>query len=182
MSTNAAGRTVDVIAQCLEETLSLGRRIGQFAHGGQCIAIEGMLGTGKTQLVRGICLGAQIADVSLVNSPSYVLLNVYDAMPENPKSKTVFHLDAYRVNNSSDFVAVGLPEILEQDGIVAIEWASRVTDLLPDDYLLIQGETLDESARRWRITALGPNTEYLLKAITRTDFSGTTLESTAKRQ
>lgn len=165
MSTNAAGHTVEVIALCLEETLALGQRIGRCARGGQCIAMEGMLGTGKTQLVRGICLGAQVADVSLINSPSYVLLNVYEAMPGNPESKTVFHLDAYRVNNSSDFLAVGLPEILEQDGIVAIEWASHVADLLPDDHLLIQGEPLDESARRWRINALGPNAEDLLTAI-----------------
>ncbi|MGC9258700.1 MAG: tRNA (adenosine(37)-N6)-threonylcarbamoyltransferase complex ATPase subunit type 1 TsaE [Phycisphaerae bacterium] len=162
---NTHGPSVEVIARCLDETLALGRRIGEHALPGQCLALEGILGAGKTQLVRGISCGAQVAAPGLVNSPSYVLLNVYEAVPDNPRSKTVYHLDAYRVKNSDEFLAVGLPEILEQDGIVCIEWATRVVDLLPEDYVLVQGVPLDEFTRSWRFTANGPISNTLLTAI-----------------
>ncbi len=165
---NVQWPTVEVVARCLDETLALGRRIGQHALSGQCLALEGIMGTGKTQLVRGISYGAQVADPGLVNSPSFVLLNVYPASPGNPYSKTVYHLDAYRVKNSDEFMAAGLPELLEQEGIVCIEWARRIADLLPEDYVLVQGTSLDESSRCWRLTAHGPISGALLSAITQT--------------
>ena len=162
---NNKHNAVEIIARSVEETVALGQRIGEFSQGGQCMALEGILGTGKTQLVRGISRGAEVADIGLVNSPSYVLLNIYQAIPDNPRSKTVYHLDAYRVKDSDAFTAVGLSELLEQDGIVAIEWASRVADLLPDDYLLVRGEALDDDNRRWHLTAHGPKSQALLNAV-----------------
>jgi tRNA threonylcarbamoyladenosine biosynthesis protein TsaE len=165
MTQSSPRSSLEIIAPTVEQTLSLGRRIGRLAPTGLCIALEGMLGTGKTQLVRGIALGAEVADIGLVNSPSYVLLNVYQAAADNPESKTVYHLDAYRVQDSSAFAAVGLPELLEMEGIVAIEWASRVADLLPDDYLLVRGESIDDSTRRWHLTAHGPQSTEMLTAL-----------------
>ncbi len=158
----------DIVTQSVQETVAFGQRLGESARGGECMALEGMLGTGKTQLVRGISLGAQVADIGLVNSPSYVLLNIYLAMPDNPRSKTVYHLDAYRVQNSEAFSAVGFSELLEQDGIIAIEWASRVADLLPEDYLLVRGEVLDHETRRWHLMAHGPKSQALLNAVMKT--------------
>ncbi len=165
MSTVSSDQPVVRIAHSLEATLALGRCIGQLSRGGQCIALEGELGTGKTQLVRGISLGAEVADITLVNSPSYVLLNIYEAATDNSAAKTVYHLDAYRVKGAGDFAAVGLPELLEQDGIVVIEWASRIAELLPADCLMICGEVLNESERCWRLTARGKQSSQLLKAI-----------------
>ena len=162
---SASREGMEIITRSTNQTVALGERIGKFAKAGQCIALEGMLGTGKTQLVRGISLGAEVADIGLVNSPSYVLLNIYEAAPGNPQSKTVYHLDAYRVKNSDAFAAVGLSELLEQEGIVAIEWASRVSDLLPEDHLLVQGEALDDTTRRWRLIAYGPQSRALATAV-----------------
>lgn len=156
---------VEIVTRSVPETEALGERIGKCAPAGQCIALEGMLGTGKTQLVRGISRGASVADIGLVNSPSYVLLNIYEAMPDNPDSKTVYHLDAYRVKDSEAFAAVGFSELLEQGGIVAIEWASRVADLLPEDHLLVHGESLDNDIRCWQLTARGPKSQILINAI-----------------
>ncbi|HMD55491.1 MAG TPA: tRNA (adenosine(37)-N6)-threonylcarbamoyltransferase complex ATPase subunit type 1 TsaE, partial [Phycisphaerae bacterium] len=132
----------------IEETLNLGRSIGRMAEPGQCIALDGPLGVGKTQLVRGIAVGAKAADPSIVNSPTYVLLNVYEPA-QDEEAKTVFHLDAYRVRDSAQFAAIGFDELLEQGGVVVLEWASRVPDLLPEDHLQITGEIIDENNRLW---------------------------------
>ncbi len=94
---------------------------------GACVALHGDMGAGKTQFVRGVVQGLG-GDPRTVSSPTYVLLNVYDT-----GRLTVFHLDAYRVQGPDDFDAIGFSELLEQEGVVIVEWPSRVMDLLPDN-------------------------------------------------
>jgi tRNA threonylcarbamoyladenosine biosynthesis protein TsaE len=146
-----------------DQTHQLGHRIGRSAQCGQCIALDGPLGAGKTQLVRGIAAGAGVTDLSLVNSPTYVLLNVYEAFSN--EGKTVFHLDAYRVQDSTQFLAVGFDELLENKGVIVLEWASRVSDLLPPDHLQITGEITGENERLWRALAYGPQSDELLRKL-----------------
>ena len=43
----------------------------------------------------------------------------------------VYHLDAYRVGGAEDFETIGFTELLEQGGVVVVEWAERVSRLLP---------------------------------------------------
>src|SRR5438309_945802 len=101
----------------VEETLALGERLGRLAAPGLCIALHGMLGAGKTHLVRGLARGAAVADEGLVSSPTYVLLNVYPAARGVAGSKTVFHLDAYRVAGEEDLAAVGFQEMLDASAL-----------------------------------------------------------------
>ena len=106
-------------------------------RGGECLALYGDLGAGKTQFTRGLVAGLG-GDPRSVSSPTFVLLNVYGAADsaagggsEKARLK-VFHLDAYSVSGSDDFDAIGFAELLEQsDGVVVVEWPSRVEDLLP---------------------------------------------------
>jgi tRNA threonylcarbamoyl adenosine modification protein YjeE len=92
---------------------------------GDCVALDGELGSGKTQFVRGL-VGALGGDPSAVCSPTFVLLNIYKT-----PSLCVFHLDAYRVSGPDELAAIGFDELLTQKGLVVVEWAARVADLLP---------------------------------------------------
>ena len=95
-------------------------------HGGECVALHGDLGAGKTQFVRGLVAGLG-GSPRAVSSPTFVLLNVYEG-----GRLTVYHLDASRVHGADDFEAIGFGELLEQGhGLVVVEWADRVRDLLP---------------------------------------------------
>jgi tRNA threonylcarbamoyladenosine biosynthesis protein TsaE len=114
---------------------------GGFA-GGEVIAIEGELGAGKTQFVRGMVRGLGGSTRS-VSSPTFALLNIYDT-----GRLTVYHLDAYRVGGSDDFDAIGFTELLEQGGVIAVEWSQRVADLLPASRYVVQITASDER-RRW---------------------------------
>jgi len=64
---------------------------------------------------------------------------------------TVYHLDAYRVGGPDDFDAIGFPELLEQGGVVVVEWASRVASLLPAGAIEVRIEPVGEMSRRIEI-------------------------------
>jgi tRNA threonylcarbamoyladenosine biosynthesis protein TsaE len=92
---------------------------------GDVVALDGDLGAGKTQFVRGLLRGLG-GDPRLVSSPTYTLLNVY------PGGRlTLYHVDAYRTAGPDDLAGIGLDELLAQGGVLAVEWPSRAGDLLP---------------------------------------------------
>jgi tRNA threonylcarbamoyladenosine biosynthesis protein TsaE len=152
----------------VEETLALGRRIGQLAAGAPavtCIGLDGPLGAGKTQLTRGIAQGAEVSDDSLVSSPTFVLMNIY----EGPKP--VHHLDAYRVGSAGEFSAMGFEDVAggaDGGGIIVVEWARRLADLMPADTLWIdiahEGDPLDE-CRAFEFIAGGVTAGELLAKL-----------------
>jgi tRNA threonylcarbamoyladenosine biosynthesis protein TsaE len=109
---------------------------------GVCIALDGELGAGKTQFVRGI-VKALGGDARAVSSPTFVLLHIYEC-----SDIKVFHLDAYRVQSGQDLDSIGFSELLEQNGIVIVEWASRVRDVLPAKLLQINIVATAETSRR----------------------------------
>jgi tRNA threonylcarbamoyladenosine biosynthesis protein TsaE len=108
---------------------------------GACVALHGEMGAGKTQFVRGLVRGLG-GDPRTVSSPTYVLLNVYDT-----GRLTVFHLDAYRVGGPDDFESIGFTELLDQAGVVVVEWPSRVDELLPHDRINVRIETTGDGQR-----------------------------------
>ena len=126
----------------VEQTETIAAEIAQSLRGGECIALDGELGAGKTQFVRGLVRGLG-GPARSVSSPTFVLLNVY------PGGRlTVYHLDAYRVGGADDFETIGFGELLEQGGVVVVEWAERVKSLLPADRISIRIDSLGESSRQ----------------------------------
>lgn len=154
-----------VTSYSTEDTYALGRRIGELSLPNQFIALHGDLGAGKTHLVRGIAQGARVADPDLVSSPTYVICNIYRRDPHDPASRPVFHLDAYRTNGEEDFTSMGFEEILQQDGIVVVEWAAKIPELLPPDHLSIVIEPIDEHTRTFTFAATGPQSFRLLSKL-----------------
>lgn len=135
----------EYISRSVAQTEAIAADLAQQLSPGTCIALHGALGAGKTQFVRGLvrALGGNPRQVS---SPTYVLLHVYQT-PNMP----VFHLDAYRVEGSDDFEAIGFSELLDQKGVVIVEWASRVASLLPANTINI---SLHATSPRKRVITL----------------------------
>jgi len=136
---------VIIQSDSIDQTMAVAADLAAKCQGGEVIALSGHLGAGKTQFVRGLVrgLGAQERRVS---SPTFVLLNIYTG-----GRLTVYHLDAYRVGGAEDFEAIGFEELLEQGGIIAVEWADRVLSLLPEKRIEVTLEAAGESARLIRI-------------------------------
>ena len=130
----------------VEETEAAAADLARTLRGGECVALHGEMGAGKTQFVRGLVRGLG-GNPRAVSSPTFVLLNVYDT-----GRLAVYHLDAYRVAGPDDFEAIGFSELLAQGGVVVVEWASRVAELLPPDCINVRIEPGGEHVRRITVT------------------------------
>jgi len=136
---------VEYLSQSVSETEAIAADLARRLMPNTTIALHGEMGAGKTQFVRGLVMGLG-GNGRSVSSPTYVLLNIYDTgrLP-------LFHLDAYRVAGAEDFEGIGFGELLEQGGVVVVEWASRVADLLPAGTIQVFIDAIEENGRRIRI-------------------------------
>lgn len=128
------------VCRTAEDTFDLGEKLGETLQGGEVILLEGGLGAGKTLFTKGM-LNALDFDVDEVTSPSFTLVNRYDA------KFTVYHLDLWRIENNAAF-AVGLDEILEvESAVVIIEWSERLGDFVIENKVIrvkIEGDGDEE--------------------------------------
>lgn len=112
-----------------EETRTFGRILGKRVSRGAVIALKGDLGAGKTVFTQGVAQGAGVSGT--VNSPSYVLMNLYYGRVE------LYHFDFYRLEEEDDLFELGLEEYFYGEGITLIEWADKFPSILPADRLEI---------------------------------------------
>jgi len=123
-----------------KETTSLGQRIGSQLSSGDILALSGPLGAGKTTLIQGIAQGLEVKDY--VTSPTFILINEYQGrLP-------FYHIDLYRLEDPAQIEELGLFEYFEKDGVVVIEWAERLGDLLPEGAKQIKLEVTGEDKRK----------------------------------
>ncbi|MBI4581164.1 MAG: tRNA (adenosine(37)-N6)-threonylcarbamoyltransferase complex ATPase subunit type 1 TsaE [Planctomycetes bacterium] len=144
----------------VEATRRVGRRLGSHLRVGDVVALVGPLGSGKTTLVKGVAAGAGVSDLRQVNSPTFVIVNEYDAAGR-PDALHIYHIDVYRLRGSDDLDAIGFDEMCRH-GAVVVEWADRVVDLLPDDRLTIEIEPTADTRRRLTFIPGGPNARRLM--------------------
>ncbi len=114
----------EITSRSVEQTIELGRKLGQVLQGGEIIALVGQLGTGKTHLIKGLALGLEIKGSEAVTSPTFTLINEYEGrLP-------LCHIDAYRLDHAKQLEALGFDEICTPPTIIVIEWADRVQTLI----------------------------------------------------
>lgn len=137
-----------------EETLALGERIGSLLGGGEIILMNGELGAGKTLLARGIVQGMRPDAQTRVVSPSFTLVNIYNARLD------IIHVDLYRLD-SEEIAHLGLEDYMDRDHVLIVEWAERA-------YGFFRGATVDivithagERARNIHISSELPRLEAL---------------------
>jgi len=147
--------TLDFISHSEAQTRRLGTRLAPLLHPGDVLALDGDLGRGKTRFVQGICQGLEITEP--VVSPTFTLVNEYHGR------WPVYHIDLYRIINSSELLTFGLEDYLYGAGISLIEWGNRAADFLPPSYLTIELYHLEETKRR---VVLRPHGEHFIKLIT----------------
>ena len=145
-----------------EQTRLLGVRLGRHAPPGTVITVSGELGSGKTRLTQGIAKGLQVPEEFVVTSPTFAIVNEY------PGRIRLYHVDLYRIVDSSELEDIGLEEILAADGVTVIEWADRLSDELPSERVDIAISVLDETTREFCLTPYGQDAiNWLTRCVAR---------------
>jgi tRNA threonylcarbamoyladenosine biosynthesis protein TsaE len=129
-------------------TTALGSALAEVLPGGSTVALSGTLGAGKTRLVQAIAEALGVDRLTVV-SPTFVLIQEYTGR------RKIYHFDAYRLKDLDEFLALGPEEYFDSDGLVLIEWADRVADGLPAEFLSIDISVTGENERRFKISAKG---------------------------
>ncbi|MGR3175203.1 MAG: tRNA (adenosine(37)-N6)-threonylcarbamoyltransferase complex ATPase subunit type 1 TsaE [Candidatus Scalindua sp.] len=133
----------------VEQTIELGNLIGSLLKAGDVVALIGQLGAGKTYLTKGIAEGQGVKDRKEVTSPSFVLIKQY--MGRLP----IYHFDAYRVKSPDEMYDIDCVGFFWGEGISIIEWADKVIECLPDDFIKITIETVGQMSRDIHVSYQG---------------------------
>ncbi|MGG1879945.1 tRNA (adenosine(37)-N6)-threonylcarbamoyltransferase complex ATPase subunit type 1 TsaE [Paenibacillus cisolokensis] len=129
-----------------EDTQRLAAWLADKAEPGTVIGLDGDLGAGKTAFSQGFA--KQLGVSGVVNSPTFTIIKEYAGrLP-------LYHMDVYRLSlDEAD--ELGLDEYFYGDGVCIVEWSRLITELLPEQYLHIHMETIDEFHRTITLTSVG---------------------------
>lgn len=137
------------------DTIELAQNIESEKFPNMVICLDGELGSGKTIFTKGFADAMGIEEN--ITSPTFTIIKEYSG--ELP----LFHMDVYRLDGETD--GVGIEDYFSKDGVVIIEWASMIKDILPDEYLSVKFKLLDENKRTIIITPHGTKYEELCEAV-----------------
>ena len=151
-------RPYRLISRSPEATRALAARLGDRLASGDVVALNGELGSGKTEFVHGLAEGLEVPP-HMVASPSFTLVHEY------PGREPLVHLDLYRLEDLPPSMLPDLEEYLSGPQVVAVEWARRLAPLLPGDYLEVDLEILGEHQRRLTFTGHGDRSRELVRRL-----------------
>ena len=101
-----------------KDTFLLAKKLAQDFKGQEVVFLIGELGAGKTVFAKGIAAGLGMKDVHQVCSPSYTLINIYEA------KYPIFHIDLYRLGKNAEILDLGWEDYLGQ-GVIIVEWGEK---------------------------------------------------------
>lgn len=135
-----------MISKTVAETIRFAGSVAKKLRAGDVVALVGPLGAGKTCFVQGLALGLGVPRHTQVNSPTFIVLNIYKGrLP-------LYHFDWYRLQSGDDLDGLGLEEYFDGDGVTVVEWADKFPGALPERTKWIKIEMGCRSGRRITIT------------------------------
>lgn len=109
------------------------------------VGLEGDLGGGKTTFMQGFARGLGVKEK--ITSPTFVLLKIFKLARKN--FKHLAHIDAYRLKSGRELKHLGWSELLfDPANIIVVEWADKVSSLMPKDYMRITFDYSDKNERK----------------------------------
>lgn len=137
---NAPAPDIVIDTDTAAQTAAVGAAVGRCCVAGDLIALQGELGAGKTQFVRGLAEGLGL-NPRHVSSPTFVMAQEYEPANDQSGRPILVHIDAYRIKSEDDLTSIGwhgYGEELREQAVVAIEWAGLIRPALGEDVLWIE--------------------------------------------
>ncbi len=137
------------------ETIELAQNLESEKFPNMIICLNGELGSGKTLFTKGFASALGIKEN--ITSPTFNIIKEYDG--ELP----LYHMDVYRLDGKTD--GIGIEEYFTKGGVVIIEWASTIKDILPEERLDIRIKVAGENSRVLLVEPRGQKYEELCEAV-----------------
>lgn len=112
-----------------QQTMQIGEALGSLLHVGDVVCLTGDLGTGKTAFTKGIASAMGVEEH--ITSPTFTIVNEYET------KLPLYHFDVYRIADPDEMYDIGFEEYLYGDGVVVIEWAELIADILPNERIWV---------------------------------------------
>jgi len=148
-----------IITKSPEETKKLGKELSKLVKPGDLIAFYGELGAGKTCFIQGISQELEVK--GYVTSPSFTIVNEYQGRIP------IYHFDLFRLDNTEEILELGYEEYFYGEGLTVIEWAERIEQLLPKEYLKIDIKFKDRNQRTISFIPQGDRFNNFLEELSR---------------
>lgn len=136
-------KTTTIICKDEKQTINFGRKLAGIAQTGDCFALFGTLGMGKSVLARSFI--QELTSAEEVPSPTFTLVQSY----ETPDFE-IYHFDLYRIKSAEEVFELGMEDALYQ-GVCLIEWPEKMGGYLPRDIFKLT-ITPYETGRKIEIT------------------------------
>ena len=135
--------TLVLTSPSVQATVQIGRIIGTCLPRGSFVALDGVLGAGKTQFVKGIACGLDEGGWAGLRSPTFTLMLSYHG-----GRCVLHHVDFYRLNEAPELPGEILEAMHSDRDITVVEWASIWRDVWPERYIHISIDIEDDERRR----------------------------------
>jgi tRNA threonylcarbamoyladenosine biosynthesis protein TsaE len=133
----------------VEDTRTVGERLGPILRAGDLLILTGDLGAGKTTLTQG--LGDGLGVRGPVTSPTFVIARVHPSLRGGPE---LVHVDAYRLGDAAELDDLDLDTDLDE-AVTVVEWGSGLAEALSSDRLELRLERADDDVRTLTLTPVG---------------------------
>jgi tRNA threonylcarbamoyladenosine biosynthesis protein TsaE len=133
-----------------EATRAVAAAIARTLLPGDVLLLDGDLGAGKTTFTQGLARAMGVGEAP--TSPTFSLVRSYPTA----FGVELIHVDVYRLDNLSEIIALGLPEMLEDGAVAVIEWGHKAAPALGPEHLNIEFALTDiDGERRIDLTPSG---------------------------
>lgn len=113
-----------LLSHTSQQTLDLGKKIGQAISGPFAIALTGDLGAGKTTLVQGLARGLGVGEGTYITSPTFTIINEYPG-----QDLRLCHLDLYRLASADELEYIGFDDLLDPSSVIVVEWPGLLEEI-----------------------------------------------------
>lgn len=121
---------MEFVTHSEEETVLLGKKLGEKLKKSDVVALDGRLAAGKTYFTKGIALGLKIQEE--ITSPTFTVISEYSGrLP-------LYHMDIYRLAGEEDFLNIGAEDMLYGNGVCVIEWSEKIREILPKNTISVK--------------------------------------------
>jgi tRNA threonylcarbamoyladenosine biosynthesis protein TsaE len=138
--------SVELTSNSPAETLAIARELGAALRPGDVVALTGDLGAGKTLFCKGV-------GEALGISPDRIVSPTFTIVTEHAGPFPLTHVDVYRLSGAREADGIGMRELLSGDGVCLVEWAEKITELLPTDCIQVRFTISGDDRREIAIAA-----------------------------